>query len=202
MQTNTHWKALYCRELQLKRQYQIYLSVPLRSRFHEQLNRYLSSWHASKCCKFMWENNCNQTEYPCVKWLQSFCQYNKPSSAFCASQAWTPLRYLLPRNPRGEQTKLAWYVTSAYLAVSNMTLTEDGVTKALWKCVNYPALSGTLGPHVNQKKAAPVPEMQSALGAGLSLSCQLMLQTICSPENTKYRANTLTRFNREPIEYT
>lgn len=105
-----------------------------------------------------------------------------------------------PIIPRGEQTKLARYVTSAYLTVSNMTLTEDGVTKALWKCVNYPALSGTMGPHVNKKKPAPVPEMQSALGAGLSLSCQLMLQTICSPENTQYQANTLTRFNREPIE--
>lgn len=28
-----------------------------------------------------------------------------------------------------------------------------GVTKALWKCVNYPALSGTLGPHVSGPSA-------------------------------------------------
>lgn len=92
----------------------------------------------------------------------------------------------LPHNPWGEQTKLAWYVTSAYLTVSNMTLTEDGSHQSL---VEMCQLSSTVKHpgtarlrFFNKKKTAPVPEMQSALGAGLSLSCQLMLQTICSPK--------------------
>lgn len=147
----------------------------------------------------MWENNCNQTEYPCVKWLQSFCQYNKQSSAQVKLELHSGT-FSIPEENKLQHAKLAWYVTSAYLTVSNMTLTEDGVTKALWKCVNYPALSGTLGPHVSgpstrrkrhrSQRCSP-PWEQVSLWA-----VSWCYKPSVHQKNTAYQANTLSRFNR------
>lgn len=86
--------------------------------------------------------------------------FNRSVSITNRIQSSTPLRYLfkwsssiIPEENLLQRCKLARRVTSAYLTVSDMTLTEDGVTKALWKCVNYPALSGILGPHVSGPSA-------------------------------------------------
>lgn len=94
------------------------------------------------------------------------------SSAQVKPELHSGIILIIPEENELERSKPARCVTSAYLTVSNMTLTEDGSHQSL---VEMCQLSSTVRHpgtaclrSFNKEKTAPVPEMQSALGAGLS----------------------------------
>lgn len=122
-------------------------------------------------------------------------------------QSSAPLRYLfkwsssiIPEENLLQRCKLAWCVTSAYLSVSDMALTEDGSRQSLVETcqlsstVRHPGAACLRS--FSSRKTALMPEMQSVLGACRSLWAisWCYKPSVRQKKTTKYQASTFTPF--------